>query len=389
MQRSQILIIENADIIAAGLSFFLAKIPSIETITVEQNFKTALKLIDKNHYNVILLDLCIHDYAGFDFLERLLAHKPKSNVLTFSDYCTFVYALKALKIGAKGYFSIDISSEDFLKAVELVAKGHNYMDAVVAQEIALQMINGEDNLCSRLSTREFEVFRLLTKGLDSHKIAERLCIGYKTTCNYVSKIRIKLNVQNNLQLINLANEYGLTSQALRKEAEAQFALPTKVLELYSNDELLHELHLHELELKMQNEELRSAQQHLEESLACYRELYDFAPVAYLTLTEQGLIKAINLTGATLLGVEKQSLLQRRFAGFVADEYTDHWHLFFAQILKQTHRKTIELALKLTQNFCFYVRLDCLPVSEDRCLTLRIIMTDLTDKSNGNCSDQMD
>jgi PAS domain-containing protein len=191
-----------------------------------------------------------------------------------------------------------------------------------------------------------------------------------------------------MQLINLAREYGFTSQDLRREAEAQLALPTEILELYSNDELLHELHLHELELKMQNEELRSAQQHLEESLACYRELYDFAPVAYLTLTEQGLIKNVNLTGATLLEVEKQSLLQRRFAGFVAAEYADHWHLFFAQILKQKHRKTIELALKLTQNFCFYVRLDCLPISEDHCLTLRIIMTDLTDKSNGNCSDKV-
>lgn len=211
MLKWNVLIIECSDIIVKGICSFLYEIDTIGNIKIESNFKSALKLVDDNDYSLILLDLCIHNYAGFDFLERLLAHKPKSNVLTFSDCCTAVYALKALKIGAKGYFSTTISGVEFIKAVELTGAGNKYMDGTLAQHIAHQLIKGEENPCNQLTTREFEVFRLLAKGLDSHQIARQLCVSYKTVCNYVSKIREKLNVQNNVQLMNLAHEYRLVS----------------------------------------------------------------------------------------------------------------------------------------------------------------------------------
>lgn len=209
MSKRQILIIDNSDINIAGFCFFLQQIQSVETIKVEPSFKTALNLCETNSYDVILFNLCIQNCTGFDFLERLIAHKPKSNILTFSDCCTFIYALKALKIGAKGYFSKEITGETFIKAVELVAEGRKYIDSALAQKIALQMINDEPHPCSKLTTREFEVFRLLCKGFDSHQIAEQLYVSYKTACNYVSKIKEKLNVHNNVQLMNLAHEYGL------------------------------------------------------------------------------------------------------------------------------------------------------------------------------------
>lgn len=209
MTQRQILIIDNSDINIAGFCFFLRQIQSVETIKVEPVFKTALTLCDNHHYDVILFNLCLNNCAGFDFLERLVAHKPKSNILTFSDCSTFLYALKALKIGAKGYFSKEIPGETFIKAVELVAEGQKYIDSELAQKIALQMINDEPHPCAKLTTREFEVFRLLSKGFDSHQIAEQLYVSYKTACNYVSKIKEKLNVHNNVQLMNLAHEYGL------------------------------------------------------------------------------------------------------------------------------------------------------------------------------------
>lgn len=209
MQKWNILIIECSDIVVKGICSFLQEINTIGQINIEPNFKAALKLVDDNHYDLILLNLCIHNYAGFEFLERLLTHKPKSNILTFSDCCTFVYALRAFKIGAKGYFATNILGAEFVKAVESTAVGNKYMDVSLAQKIALQMINGENNPCNQLTTREFEVFRLQAKGLDSHQIAAQLCISYKTACNYTSKIREKLNVQNTVQLMSLAREYGI------------------------------------------------------------------------------------------------------------------------------------------------------------------------------------
>src|SRR5687767_13122747 len=67
--------------------------------------------------------------------------------------------------------------------------------------------------------------------------------------------------------------------------------------------LLHDLQVHQVELEMQNRELREAQGALEESRNRYADLYDFAPVAYCTLSDSGIIEELNLTGATLFGVD--------------------------------------------------------------------------------------
>jgi PAS domain-containing protein len=82
--------------------------------------------------------------------------------------------------------------------------------------------------------------------------------------------------------------------------------------------LVHELEVHEIELEMQNEELLQARAHSEELLARYTDLYDFAPTGYFTLTRDGTIVAVNLTGVRLVGLERAQLLNRRF-GFLTSE----------------------------------------------------------------------
>lgn len=82
--------------------------------------------------------------------------------------------------------------------------------------------------------------------------------------------------------------------------------------------LLHELQVHQVELEMQNDELRRAREELEISRNKYAELYDFAPVGYFAFDPQGLIREVNLAGAQLLGVERQLLAKKPFSGYIAD-----------------------------------------------------------------------
>src|SRR5271169_3478644 len=111
------------------------------------------------------------------------------------------------------------------------------------------------------------------------------------------------------------------------EAQPGCALPGEASSHHSG-ELLHQLQVYQAELEMQNETLRQTQINLEISRDNYVELYEFAPVGYLTLTPDGLISKINLTGAELLGVIRKNLLQKRFASFVIPEDQDRWHRHF-------------------------------------------------------------
>ncbi|MBL0037436.1 MAG: PAS domain-containing protein [Nitrosomonadales bacterium] len=111
------------------------------------------------------------------------------------------------------------------------------------------------------------------------------------------------------------------------------------------EKFLHELQVPSAELEIQNEELRHALAELEKSRDCYMDLYDFAPVGYLTLTSEALIAEVNLTGATLLGIERKELLLRHFTHFIADDYSNHWNHFFLSVLQRDERQDCELVLQ--------------------------------------------
>jgi PAS domain S-box-containing protein len=169
------------------------------------------------------------------------------------------------------------------------------------------------------------------------------------------------------------------AQSLRIEAEAQLACtPMTGTPSKSAEEILHELQIDQIELEMQNEELRSTQAALEESRDRYLNLFEFSPVGYLTLTPAGQISEINLTGATLLGVERNQLLQDRFDHFIAPADRDRWHLFFASLMKHTEKNGIELALRRDDGAEIYAHLDCLPMeAAGAAPTARIALTDIS------------
>ncbi|TVR03317.1 MAG: PAS domain-containing protein [Desulfovibrionales bacterium] len=96
-------------------------------------------------------------------------------------------------------------------------------------------------------------------------------------------------------------------------------------------QMFHELRVHQIELEMQNEELRTAQAEIEAGRARYFDLYDLAPVGYVTVSEKGLILEANLTAATLLGLSRGVLVRQRISRFILKEDQDIYYL---------HRKTL-------------------------------------------------
>ena len=123
------------------------------------------------------------------------------------------------------------------------------------------------------------------------------------------------------------------------------------------EELIEELRVHQIELEMQNEALRAAHLALEESRDNYLDLYEFAPVGYLTLTNKALIKEANLTIAALLGVGRRDLIKGRFRRFVAPEDIECWDRHFISILHTAEKLSCELHLVKGDSSRFYARLE--------------------------------
>lgn len=146
------------------------------------------------------------------------------------------------------------------------------------------------------------------------------------------------------------------------------------------DALLHELQVHQIELEMQNENLRQSQLELEKSRDRYIDFYDFAPVGYLTLDANGSISEINLTGASLLGVERNTLLSQRLTAYVATEYYERWGKHFINMLASDEKHVCELALQRKGGPRFFAQLDCLRLSKaGEPPLLRIVLTDISER----------
>jgi PAS domain S-box-containing protein len=168
---------------------------------------------------------------------------------------------------------------------------------------------------------------------------------------------------------------------LRAEATLQLQHTSTTETVIRTDaELLFELRLHQTELEMQNDELLRTYLALEESRDRYLDLYDFSPIAYLTLSENELITEANLTTATLLGLELNKLINSRFACYVAREDGDSWYHYFRQAKKSVSKNIFELTLRKVDGTPFYARLDCLPFGKDNePMMLRVAIIDITER----------
>jgi len=170
-------------------------------------------------------------------------------------------------------------------------------------------------------------------------------------------------------------------KSLRIEAEAMvgsFSAGERATQ--PTEMLMHELLVHKVELEMQNEELRRTHAAMEEARDRYVDLYEFAPIGYITITPEGMISEINLTGAEMLGVDRAKLLNQRFSMFVAEPDKDRWYRLFLNIMKRGKGQKQKFGLEILRadGSLFHGHLDCLcKETADAPSMLRIALTDLT------------
>jgi PAS domain S-box-containing protein len=186
--------------------------------------------------------------------------------------------------------------------------------------------------------------------------------------------------------MGIAKNKKLSSTELRRHAEERLRANTAELHPPRTEEtlqrLVHELEVHQIELEMQNAELRQAREELELSRNKYVELYDFAPVGYFTIDAHGLIDEVNLTGASLLGIERRLLLKRSLISFIGGEADrDIFLKHLREVLKKQGNQTCEVSLNKIDGTSFFAHLQSIAKrnNEDKAACIQCNIRDITIK----------
>ena len=173
-----------------------------------------------------------------------------------------------------------------------------------------------------------------------------------------------------------------STRSLRDDAEKELAhthKPSPEMKGQTPGQLIHELRVHQIELETQAEDLRKSKIALEESRDKFIDLYDFAPLGYLTLNDKALITEVNLTGATLLGTERNNLINARFRKYIAQPDQDVWDRYFMHVLNRGEKQTCTLTLKRSDGTMFPARLESIRIiRSDGTPTVRVTVSDITD-----------
>lgn len=150
---------------------------------------------------------------------------------------------------------------------------------------------------------------------------------------------------------------SMEAAALRRRAELQYKArrrhPTPSRTEADTMRINHELEVHQIELEMQNAELQDARDKVESLLETYTDLYDFAPIGYFSVDEQGVILEVNLTGASLLGIERSLVVNRRLQGFVDPLSRKVMLDFLRRVFASTGKQICEIPLLNSRGLPFW------------------------------------
>lgn len=209
MSVLRLMLADDHSVVRSGLRRLLEQGGGMEVVAEAESGEQAYQLFGECHPDVLVMDMSMPGMGGLESLRRILSRYPTARIVVFSMHENAAFATQALSSGAKGYVVKSGVADDLVRAVRDAAIGKTWISATVAQNIALQTLSGDDDPMRRLSSREFEVFRLLAEGHSVESIAEMLRISQKTVANYQTLLKQKLGVSSPVELVRLAMRHGI------------------------------------------------------------------------------------------------------------------------------------------------------------------------------------
>lgn len=210
MNKISVILVDDHAVVRAGFRMLLASVNTIEIIAEAESGEVACQLYLNKQPDVVVLDLSMPGIGGLECIRRICTRDPQAKILVFSVHDESVYVSRAIAAGALGYITKNSAPEILVDAIQKIAAGGIYIEAGLEKTSRTHQ-NEVDykNLLNTLTPKEFDVFCLLAKGLTTHKIANELCMGYKTAANYGTQIKSKFNAATVAELAHIATALGI------------------------------------------------------------------------------------------------------------------------------------------------------------------------------------
>jgi two-component system, NarL family, invasion response regulator UvrY len=209
-RQISVLLVDDHAVVREGYRRLLERDRRLVVVGEAAGAAEAMRMDTELRPDVIVLDIALPGVSGIEVLRRIVSRRPDARVLMFSMYQDGIYATRAMDAGARGYLSKASAPDLLVEAVRSVADGRQYLSPDVEAAMSKQS-SRTNQLAGMLSARELEVLRLLTQGFGVEEIGQRLGLSAKTAANHQSSIKQKLGADSALQLMLIAQQYGLDS----------------------------------------------------------------------------------------------------------------------------------------------------------------------------------
>lgn len=205
----KVMLVDDHAVVRMGFKLLLAACEDIEVVGEADSGEAAYQRYQELKPDVVVMDLSMPGMGGIEAVRRLTARDKGVRVLALSAHEDTAHPKRVLKAGATGYLSKRGAPEALIDAVRTVAAGRMYLDAEIAQKLAMQDVTGSQNPVEALSEREFEVFIHLARGQSVNQIAETLHLSTSTVGTHLYNVKQKLGASNQAELTLIALRNGL------------------------------------------------------------------------------------------------------------------------------------------------------------------------------------
>jgi DNA-binding NarL/FixJ family response regulator len=204
-EQTRVLIVEDHVIVAKGLQALLETEGFVVKIATRGH--DALLLVEKDCWDVVLLDILLPDMNGLDVLGRIKHIRPSAKILILTGESEKRYGMRAFKAGSKGFLRKDCPYNEALEAIKKVARGETYVTECMAEHLALSLAEGSRGAEAShedLSSREYEVVLRLAAGMSVKEIGAELNIARQTVSTHRRKALDKLGLDTDASLVRYA-----------------------------------------------------------------------------------------------------------------------------------------------------------------------------------------